>query len=193
MYVTFVFNIQCSEILHLRLGKNFSGSKLRINVYETFFKCLIYLSQYYLLRKHSYDYRLCYIVAYSAQNVYIIDLYLCAFKTLVQSIQITLINSINLPSVLRFILPLQLLLILVLLTICLKTLRILFNNLYVPEWMNDFKTWDRFIIRTVMATLKLASYGSMSGTIQSSQRLGSERYNLQYLTSLISVLFITWS
>lgn len=37
LYVTFVFNIQCSEVLHLKLGKNFPGSKLRINVYETFF------------------------------------------------------------------------------------------------------------------------------------------------------------
>lgn len=138
--MTFVFNIQSSDVLLLRLGKNFPGSILRINMYEAFLKCLIYLTQCYLLRKSSSDYRLCYIVASSAQNTYILDLYLCTFKTLAESIQITVIYFINAPSVLRFILLLHFRLTLVFLSICLKLLEYFFYNLYIPERMNELKT-----------------------------------------------------
>jgi len=72
--------------------------------------------------------------------MYILNFYLCTFKTFVESIQITVIYFINAPSMLRFKRLLQFLLSLVFLSICLKLLEYLFYNLYIPEWTNELKT-----------------------------------------------------
>lgn len=122
LYVTFVFNVQCSDGLQLRAGKNFPGSKLRINVYEAFLKCL-YLSDSMLFAKKKFIwFQIMYIVASSDQNIYILWLYRFTLKTRVDSTQVAVICFIHAPSVLRFIQPLHFLLTLVVLSICLKLL-----------------------------------------------------------------------
>lgn len=82
-----------------------------------------YLSDSVVFAKKKFIwFQIMYIVASSAQNIYILGLYWFTLKTRVNSTQVAVIYFIRATSVLQFIQLLHFLLTLVVLSVCLKLL-----------------------------------------------------------------------